>query len=102
MTPVFPAIQATHAYSITPSDTVDVKDDAANLDDATCVFLHNPGTGVTVRVLPAGSPAGTADANAVTIYIAQGATCPLAVRRVYATTPATSAGDFLGFYSKQR
>jgi hypothetical protein len=101
MTPAFPAIQATHAYTITASDTDDVKDDAANLDDATFVFLHNPSASATVRVLPAGSPPGTADANAVTIYITQGATFPLAVSRVYATTPAPPSG-LLGLYSKQR
>jgi hypothetical protein len=99
MTPAFPAIQATHAFSITPSDTVDVKDDTANPDDALHVFLHNPGAGVTVRVLPAGM---STDDTPVTVYIAQGATLPLAVRRVYATTPTTAAGAFIGFYSKQR
>lgn len=101
MTPVFPAIQATHAYTLTASDTADVKDDTANLDDAPFVFLHNPSAGATVRVLPAGSPAGTADANAVTIYIAQGATFPLACRRIYATTPAPPSG-LIAMYSKQR
>lgn len=102
MIPVFPAIQATCAYSVTPSDTVDVSSDTANLDDATFIFLHNPNAGVTVRVLPASYPPGTADANAVTIYIPQGATFPLAVRRVYATTPTTADGAFIGMYSKQR
>jgi hypothetical protein len=101
MTPVFPAIQATHAYLITSSDTLDVKDDAANPDDATSVFLHNPAAGATVRVLPAGLAPGAADANAVTIYIAQGATFPLACRRVYATSPVPPSG-LLGLYSKQR
>lgn len=43
----------------------------------------------------------TAEANAVTIYIAQGATFPLAVRRVYATTPAAPSG-LIAMYSKQR
>ena len=101
MTPAFPAIQATHAFDVQPSDTVDVKDDSNNLDDAPFIFLHNPSAGATVRVLPAGSAAGTSDTNAVTIYIAQGATFPLAVRRVYNTTPTPPSG-LIGLYSKQR
>jgi hypothetical protein len=96
MTPVFPALQATHAFLVTASDTVDVKDDSANPDDASFVFLHNIAAGATVRVLPAGQ--GSAP---VTVYIAQGQTLPLAVRRVYATTPAPPAG-LLAFYSKGR
>jgi hypothetical protein len=100
MTPVFPAIQATQAYLITASDTTDVKDDPANLDHATFVFLHNPAEGASVKVLPAGSPPGESDANAVTIFIPQGATFPLAVRRVY-TDPTPPVG-LLGMYSKQR
>jgi hypothetical protein len=96
MTPVFPGIQATHAFALTASDTVDIKDDAANPDDAPFVFLHNVAAGATVRVLPAGM-----GATPVTVYIAQGATLPLAIRRCYATSPSPPAG-LIAFYSKQR
>lgn len=97
MIPIYPAIQANCAFSITPSDTVDVIGDVANTALASHVFLHNPGAGVTVRVMPS---AMSSSATAVTIYVPQGATFPLAVRRVYATTPTTAAGAFIGIYSK--
>jgi hypothetical protein len=96
MTPVFPGIQATNAFTIQPSDTVDIKDDSNNVDDVPAVFVHNPSTGGTVRVLPAGQ-----GANPVTVYIAQGATLPLACRRIYNTTP-TPPSSLVAFYSKQR
>lgn len=98
MSPVFPALQAAFAFAITPSDTDDIKDDAANDDDVNSVFVHNPSAGGSVRVLPAGM---SGDANAVTVYIPQGGTLPLAVRRVYNTTPTPPTG-LIAFYSKQR
>lgn len=99
MQPVFPAIQASIAFSVTPSDSVDIKDDVANSIAAPFVFLHNPGTGATVRVQPAGQ---ASTGTPVTVYIAQGATLPLAVRRVYATSPVTAAGALIAFAGKQR
>jgi len=102
MTPAFPGLQASIAFYIVPSDTVDVKDDANNPAEYPFVFLHNPGSSAEVRVLPAGMGAGESDANAVTIYIPQGTTCPLAVRRVYATDPVTAEDALIGFVSKQR
>jgi hypothetical protein len=99
MTPVFPGIQAAFAFAVTPSDTVDVISDAANVDAVPAVFLHNPAAGGTVRVLPAGM--NTTDHDPVTVYIAQGATLPLAVRRIYNTTPTPPTG-LIAFYSKQR
>ena len=42
-----------NGFAITPSDTVDVKDDINNLYGATSVFLHNISASATVRVLPA-------------------------------------------------
>jgi hypothetical protein len=98
LTPVFPAIQATHAFEISPSDTDDIELDAANIDEVKAVFIHNPAAGGEVKVLPAGmSP----DDDPVTIYIAQGATFPMAVRRIYATSPTPPSG-LIALYSKQR
>lgn len=97
---MFPALQATHGYSITPSDTVDVKDDVANIDDAKFVFLHNPGTTtIDARVQPAGHKSSD---TPITIQIPSGAVFPLAVRRVYATAPVVLTGELIGLYSKQR
>jgi hypothetical protein len=96
MTPVFPAEQFNHAFAVTPSDTVDIKDDENNVNNASHVFLHNVSAGATVRVLPAGN-----STTAVTIYIPQGGTSNLAVKRVFATTPTPPAG-LIALYSTQR
>lgn len=77
---------AQDAFTITPSDTLNIAVDANNTKGYKHCFVHNPSTGATVRVLPADSDV------AVTIYIAQGATSDLAVKRVYNTTPAPPAG----------
>lgn len=41
-------------FAITASDTVDIKDDVANIRGEGAVYVHNPATGGTVRVMPAG------------------------------------------------
>lgn len=76
------------AFAITPSDTVDIVGDAGNVEGYTHCYVMNVAAGATVRVLPAGSISGTP----VTVYIPQGEVCPLAVRRVYNTTPTPPAG----------
>ena len=91
----FLELQAVKGFAITPSDTVDIKDDTANTEDVAFVYLHNVAASATCRVLPAG------DKNAVpvplTVYLTQGQVFPLAVRRVYATTPTPPAG-LIGLY----
>jgi hypothetical protein len=89
MTPVFPGIQATDAFVIVPSDTVNIKDDANNTNDFPFVFIHNPTTGGLVKVLPAGQ---TGTEVPVSVYIPEGGSCPLAVKRVYATSPVPPTG----------
>lgn len=164
-------------FAVTPSDTVDIKDDPANHNKVESVFLHNVAAGATVRVMPAAqrdqtditltgssgtaniningtnylvtyassltqtatnfvathkaalkalnitvvsngvqlrftgpNPATFAIANAtgdlagteysatpVTIYIPQGGTAMMAVRRVYATTPTAPVG-MIGYH----
>lgn len=93
----FPNVQASKAFAITASDTVDVKDDAANLDDVPFVYLHNVAASCTCRVLPAGQPKSSGSEVPVTIYLTQGQVFPMAVRRVFATTPTPPAG-LLGLY----
>lgn len=40
-------------FAVTPSDTVDIKDDIGNVAGVSSVFLHNVAAGATVRVMPA-------------------------------------------------
>lgn len=77
------------AFPITPSDTVNIVDDAGNTQDYPHCYVMNVAAGATVRVLPAGAPD---DQTPVTIYIPQGGVSALAVKRVYATTPTAPAG----------
>ena len=97
MTPVFPSLQATMAFVITPSDANDISEDAANSEEVKAVFVHNPGTSGVVTVIPAGM--GTTGTS-VGVYIPQGTTCPLAVRRILAT--GTTPSGLIAFYGKQR
>jgi len=162
-------------FAITASDSLDIKDDIGNLAGVEAVFVHNPGTSGTVRVMPAGinpplgftltGSSGTANitingvaylatfastltvtatnfvsshddtlkalgitvtsngarliftgantaaianvsgnlsgtalaAVPITIYIAQGATSEIAVKRVYASTPTPPTG-IIGYH----
>lgn len=84
----FPQLQSSYAYVIQPSDTVDVKDDTNNLYDSPVIFVHNPAASGLVKVLPAASKTEVP----VSIYVVQGTTFPLAVRRVYNTSPTPPAG----------
>lgn len=95
----------TYCFSITPSDTTDVKGDVANYLEAEFVILHNPGDAdVSARVLPAattttGLDFGNGDSiddRAVTINVPAGGYSMLHVRRVYATNPTVGSGDLLG------
>lgn len=76
------------AFAITPSDTVNIVSDAGNVQGYTHCYPMNVAAGATVRVLPAGTITDTP----VTIYIPQGGVSPLAVKRVYNTTPTPPAG----------
>ncbi len=48
---------ATDGFAVTPSDTVDIKDDVANTKGVGSVLLHNVSAGATVRVMPSGQSA---------------------------------------------
>lgn len=87
---LFPALQASDGFVITPSDSADVASDANNVEGARFVFLHNPSPGGSVRVLFAGTKGDAPVAK--TIYIEQGAVFPAAIRRVYATAPVPPSG----------
>ena len=54
MKSLYPSPQGSAAFTITPSDTLDVVSDVANYDLVDSIYLHNPGTAGTIRVMPAG------------------------------------------------
>jgi hypothetical protein len=92
---LFPVSQYSDGFAITASDTVDIKDDVANLRSVNQVFLHNVAAGATVRVLPAGAIAETA----VTLTGSSG-TANITVNGVnylatYTSSLATSAANFV-------
>lgn len=53
---LYPSPQASDGFLITPSDTLNIKDDPNNYRRVESVFLHNIAAGATVRVMPAGKP----------------------------------------------
>lgn len=84
------SLQASDAFAITPSDTLDVKADPNNTTyKYEFCYVHNPAAGGTVRV-------DTVEGTTVTMYVGQGQilgnTIPLQVRRIYNTTPTPPAG----------
>ncbi len=93
----YPSLQASNAFVVTPSDTVDVKSDANNVEGATSVYLHNVAASALCKVLPAGEHGATPVPQ--TVYLIQGQIFPLAVRRVYATGTTPPAG-LIAMYGK--
>jgi hypothetical protein len=86
----FPALQAKDAFIVVPSDSATVDADATNNPKGyKFAFIHNAGTGDTFTIVPAGGSV------AVEVYIAQGATLPIAVKQVKAT--GSPASDIVGF-----
>ena len=94
---VYPSLQASNGFVITPSDTVNIVSDAANLEGVGAVYLHNVAASALCKVLPA-SQTGTV--VPLTVYLIQGQVFPLAVKRVYATGTTPPAG-LIGLYGKQ-
>lgn len=90
----YPSFSATCAFTITASDTTDVKSDTANTEQVGAVYLHCTGTSGTAKVMPASGPQ-----IAQTVYLIQGTTLPLAIRRLYATSPTPPT--CIAFYGKQ-
>jgi hypothetical protein len=54
MLPLYPAIQASEGFPVTPSDSLDIFNDPGNKIGVPHVFLHNRSAGGDVRVMPAG------------------------------------------------
>jgi hypothetical protein len=89
----FPALQAHDGFPITPDDTQTVDQHAGNTEGYKHCFVHNKGVGAIVKVT-------TAQGNDLDVYINQGATCELAVIRVFSTGTAAGATDLVGFVGK--
>ena len=92
---IIPQGSAQDAFAITASDSVNVVGDVANTKFYTSCFVHNPGTSGVVKV----TPVDMADGSGVTIWISQGATSDIAVKRVWAT-PAPPAGLIAMIYKQ--
>jgi len=99
---VFPALQADDGWSLSSSDTDNVIDDANNPANYTFCVLHKPSTSETIaaRVLPAAAPDD--DSRAIDVAVGPGGTCPIAIKRLYATDPTVASGTFTAFVSGQR
>ena len=83
-------LQATDAFAITPSNSLNISADPANTKEYPFCLVHVAGTSGTVAVI-------TADGSTVTVYGIQGYTIPLAVKRVLVTgTSATNLIAFVG------
>ena len=78
------SLQASDGFIVTPSDTGDITDDAGNVNDYKFVYLHNYGTSGVVYVSPSDAPDNTTTYD-VPVYIPQGGTAPLLVKKVLST-----------------
>lgn len=76
--------QATKAFVLTPSDTVNIIGDVGNTEDVAFVYPHSTSASGTARVLLAGMADGD---TPVTVYLIQGQVMPFAIKRLYATAP---------------
>lgn len=95
-----PSLQGSDAFIVTPSDSGDITGDAGNVNDYTFVYLHNYGSSGVVYVTPADAPDLTTTYD-VPIYIAQGTTAPLMVKKVW-STGLGSGVTLTAFVGRQR
>jgi hypothetical protein len=79
-----PSLQSSDAFPITPDDAGNITDDPGNYQGYTFCYPHNIGTGGVVYVTPVDAPDDTTNYD-VPIYLAQGQTSDLMVRKVWAT-----------------
>lgn len=100
MKSLYPSPQGSDGFTITPSDTLDVVNDVANYDRVESVFLHNPGTAGTIRVMPAGKRApigftltGTSGTANITVN-------GVAYLATFSSTLATTAANFVTTHQK--
>jgi hypothetical protein len=82
-------------FAVTPSDSVDIKDDIGNLSGTESVFLHNVAAGGTVKIMPAGQNPATGynlTGSSGTANITINGTAYLAT---YASSLTVTATDFV-------
>ena len=90
----FPALQADDGFNLTPHDTQTVDQHAGNTQLYKYCFVHNKGAGGLVKVT-------TLRGTDITIYINQGQTSEMAVRRVFSTgTDAALLTTLVGYVGK--
>lgn len=95
------SLQASDAFSpITPSDSGDITDDAANTQGYKFIYLHNYGTSGLVYVTAVDAEDLTTTYD-VPVYIPQGTTCPLLVKKVW-STGLGSGVTLTAFVGRQR
>lgn len=83
------SLQTDDHFPITPSDTLDIKDDGGNTNGYDWCYVHNAGsTGGQLRVAAVGG-------GIAKMYLNPGQTGELKVKRVYATNPAPPS-DLVG------
>lgn len=92
----YPTIQATRAFGpLTPSPTDNVNLDPLNIEKVPMVYLHCKGASGIAEVIPAAGtyvPPGSSDVATVAVYLTQGQTLPLAIKRFI------SGPDCIAFY----
>jgi hypothetical protein len=79
-----PSLQASDGFLITPNDSGSILTDTANINLYGFVYLHNYGTSGVVYVSPVDAPDLTTTYD-IPVYIPQGSTCPLLVKKVWLT-----------------
>lgn len=75
------SVQGTSQFPITPHDTNTIAQDSGNTKGFVHCYIHNRSAGGEIRVM------AVDDAVATTIYLNQGATHPVPVKQVFATSP---------------
>lgn len=75
------SLQASDGFTVTPSDSGDITNDAGNTNAYSFVYLHNYGTSGNVQVTLADQPI----TGSVQVYIPQGGTLPLLIKKVWST-----------------
>lgn len=79
-----PSLQASDGFICTPSDARGIETDPGNVNEYKFVYLHNYGTSGVVFVTPSDAPDLTTTYD-VPIYIPQGGTSSMMVKKVWAT-----------------
>lgn len=100
MQSLYPSPQGSDGFPITPSDTLDIVEDVANYDRVESVYLHNPSTAGTIRVMPAGKRAPTGFTLTGTSGTANITVNGVAYLVTFSSALATTAANFVATHKK--